>query len=101
MFTKQPIMRKVLLALSPILLFSIWLYGPRVVYITALSVAVCAIIEVLFEKKQGKKASEAVFVTALLFALSMPPLVPLWIVAIGAAFSVFMEIGRASCRERV
>ena len=90
MFTKQPIMRKVLLALSPILLFSIWLYGPRVVYITALSVAVCAIIEVLFEKKQGKKASEAVFVTALLFALSMPPLVPLWIVAIGAAFSVFM-----------
>lgn len=90
MFTKQPIMRKVLIALVPILLFGIWLYGLRVLYITVLSVAVCAVIEVFFEKKQGKKASEAVFVTALLYALSMPPLVPLWIVAVGAAFAVFM-----------
>lgn len=90
MFIKQPIMRKVILSLVPLLVFSVWLYGLRVLAVVAVSVLVSASIEVLFEKKQGKKASEAVFVTALLFALSMPPLVPLWIVAVGSAFAVFM-----------
>lgn len=90
MFIKQPIMRKVILSLIPLLAFSIWLYGLRVLAVTAVSVLVSAGIEVIFEKKQGRKASEAVFVTALLFALSMPPLVPLWIVAVGSAFAVFM-----------
>ena len=90
MFIKQPIMRKVMLSLIPIGVLGIWLYGIRVLAVIAVSVLVSVAIEVLFEKKQGRKPSEAVFVTALLFALSMPPLVPLWIVAVGSAFAVFM-----------
>lgn len=90
MFIKQPVMRKVIISLIPLVVFSVWLYGFRVLVVIAVSVLVSASIEVVAEKKQGKKASEAVFVTALLFSLSMPPLVPLWIVAVGSAFAVFM-----------
>ncbi len=90
MFQKQPMMRRVLYALAPIAAFSVWLYGPRVVLTLAVSLGVGFLVEYLFEKKRGGKVSEAVLVTGTLFALSMPPAAPLWIVAIGVAFAVFM-----------
>jgi len=89
-FQKQPMMRRVLYALAPIAAFSVWLYGPRVALTLATSLGVGFLVEYLFEKKKGGKVSEAVLVTGTLFALSMPPAAPLWIVAIGVAFAVFM-----------
>jgi Na+-transporting NADH:ubiquinone oxidoreductase subunit B len=83
-------MRRVLYSLAPIAVFAVWLYGLRVVTILAVSLAVGVLVEYLFEKKKSGKVSEAVLVTATLFALSMPPGAPLWIVAIGIAFAVFM-----------
>lgn len=90
MFQKQAVMRRVLYALVPIAVFAIWLYGLRVLAVLAVSLAVGVLVEYLFEKKKGGKVSEAVLVTASLFALSMPPGAPLWIVALGIAFAVFM-----------
>lgn len=90
MFQKQAVMRRVLYALAPIAVFAVWLYGLRVLAVLAVSLAVGVLVEYLFEKKKGGKVSEAVLVTATLFALSMPPAAPLWIVAIGIAFAVFM-----------
>ncbi|OHD78676.1 MAG: NADH:ubiquinone oxidoreductase, Na translocating, B subunit [Spirochaetes bacterium RIFOXYC1_FULL_54_7] len=90
MFQKQAVMRRVLYALTPIAAFAVWLYGLRVLAVLAVSLAVGVLVEYLFEKKKGGKVSEAVLVTATLFALSMPPGAPLWIVAIGIAFAVFM-----------
>ncbi len=90
MFQKQLLMRKVLYSLLPIVLFSVWLYGPRVLAVLAISIAVGVLVEYLFERKKAGKVSEAVLVTGTLFALSMPPAVPLWIVPIGVAFAVFM-----------
>jgi len=89
-FQKQAVMRRVLYSLVPIAVFAVWLYGLRVVAILAVSLAVGIVVEYLFEKQKGGKVSEAVLVTATLFALSMPPGAPLWIVAIGIAFAVFM-----------
>jgi Na+-transporting NADH:ubiquinone oxidoreductase subunit B len=89
-FQKQAVMRRVLYALAPIAAFAIWLYGLRVLAVLAVSLAIGVLVEYLFEKKKGGKVSEAVLVTATLFALSMPPGAPLWIVAIGIAFAVFM-----------
>jgi len=90
MFQKQLMMRRVLYALAPIAGFAVWAYGPRVLGVLAMSLAVGTLVEYLFERKKGGKVSEAVLVTGTLFALSMPPAVPLWIVALGAAFAVFM-----------
>lgn len=90
MFQKQLMMRRVLYALAPIAALSIWLYGPRVVLVLALSLGTGVLVEYLFEKRKGGKVSEAVLVTGTLFAMAMPPAVPLWIVVVGMAFAVFM-----------
>lgn len=88
MFQKQLMMRKVIYSLIPIFLFSILLYGWRSVAI-AVVVFPCGIFaEYVFTKPKGKKVSEAVLVTCMLYILSMPPAVPLWIAAIGVIFGV-------------
>ncbi len=90
MFQKQVVMRKVLLGLAPIFLLSLYLYGIRAIGVAAVTFALGVLVEYLVEKKRGKKPSEAVLVTCALYSLSMPPAVPLWIVAIGILFAVFM-----------
>lgn len=90
MFQKQPIMRRVLLSLAPIFLFSFYLYGLRFAAIVAVVFPLGILVEYLFEKSRGKKPTEAVLITCSLYALSMPPVVPLWIVAVGILFAVFM-----------
>lgn len=90
MFQKQPIMRKVLYSLAPIFLFSIYLYGLRPIVTALVVFPLGVLVEYFFEKRRGKKVSEAVLVTCALYTLSMPPVVPLWIVAVGILFTVFM-----------
>ncbi len=92
-FLKQPMMRKVLIALAPIYLFSLWMYGLRVLA-AALVVFVCGIgTEWLFERKRQGKVSEAVLVTCALYTLAWPPATPLWILAVGIIFAVAMAKG--------
>jgi len=90
-FLKQPMMRKVLIALAPIYLFSLWMYGLRVIA-AAVVVFVCGIVtEWLFERKRQGKVSEAVLVTCALYALAWPPKTPLWILAVGIVFAVVLS----------
>lgn len=44
--------------------------------------------EILFAMKRGHEVNEGFFVTSVLFALIMPPNVPLWQVALGISFGV-------------
>ncbi|MHB0776954.1 NADH:ubiquinone reductase (Na(+)-transporting) subunit B [Halomonas sp. WWR20] len=44
--------------------------------------------EVLFAVKRGHEVNEGFFVTSILFALILPPTVPLWQVALGITFGV-------------
>ena len=92
-FLKQPMMRKVLIALAPLYLFSLWMYGLRVVA-AALVVFVAGIgTEWLFERRRQGKISEAVLVTCALYTLAWPPRTPLWILAVGIIFAVSMAKG--------
>ncbi len=88
MFQKQPIMRKVLYSLSPVFLFAVFIYGPYFLAVSALVFAAGILTEYLFMKHGGKKTSEAVLVTCMIYALSLPPAVPLWIAATGIIFGV-------------
>lgn len=90
MFQKQLMMRRVLISLVPIFLFSLYLYGLRTLAVFAVTFVLGIGTEYLIERNRGKKASEAVLVTCALYAFSMPPAVPLWIVAVGILFAVFM-----------
>ncbi len=92
-FLKQAIMRRVLYALAPIFLYSIWLYGWRPVAILAVSVVLGTLTEWLFERSRKKKVSEAMLVTSVLYALALPPVTPLWVVATGIVFAAAIGKG--------
>jgi len=86
---KQPMMNKVLYSLIPIILFSIFLFGWRVFTVILVSNIAAFITEYLFvHKKKGGKVSMAVFVTATLLALTLPPTIPYWIAVVGVVFGV-------------
>lgn len=87
---KQKIMRRVVLALLPIFLFSTYLYGWRPLILLAVSYIFGVLTEYVVEKKRGKRVSEAVLVTCTLYALSLPPATPLWIAIVGIIFGVFI-----------
>lgn len=89
-FQKQAVMRRVLYSLIPIFLFSIYLYGWRSIAVAAVVFLFGIMTEYFFTKSQNKKVSEAVLVTCALYALSMPPLIPLWIAAVGIVFAVLI-----------
>ncbi len=44
--------------------------------------------EVLFAMKRGHEVNEGFFVTSILFALILPPTIPLWQVALGISFGI-------------
>ncbi|ABV38034.1 NADH:ubiquinone oxidoreductase, subunit B [Shewanella sediminis HAW-EB3] len=56
--------------------------------IYAVSFAVGGIWEVLFASVRGHEVNEGFFVTSILFALTLPPNIPLWMVALGITFGV-------------
>ena len=90
MFQKQDMMRRVLVALIPIYLFSIYLYGLRLLILGVIVFFVGISIEYFFEKSRKKKVSEAVLVTCSLFLLSLPSQTPWWIAIVGIVFSVLI-----------
>jgi len=56
------------------------------IYITTFLVGIAW--EVLFAMKRGHEVNEGFFVTSILFALTCPPDIPLWQVALGISFGV-------------
>ncbi|WFF73875.1 RnfABCDGE type electron transport complex subunit D [Proteiniclasticum sp. QWL-01] len=89
--TKQKMMRTVLWSLLPIYLFSIYLFGWRVLLVLAVSLVSAFAGElVIMRMINGDKAkvSEAALVTAALFTLTLPPTIPLWITVVGTLFGI-------------
>jgi Na+-transporting NADH:ubiquinone oxidoreductase subunit B len=62
----------------------LWYFLP----IYAVTFIVGGFWEVLFAMKRGHEVNEGFFVTSILFALSCPPTLPLWIVALGISFGI-------------
>jgi Na+-transporting NADH:ubiquinone oxidoreductase subunit B len=87
-FLKQPMMRKVIYALLPILIFAVGNFGWVVFSKVFLSILISVFVEWLFEKKKGKPVSEAAIVTGFLIGLILPPAVPFWIVIVASSFAI-------------
>jgi Na+-transporting NADH:ubiquinone oxidoreductase subunit B len=85
---RQPVNRRVLIALLPCVAGSIYFFGWRCLFILIWSIIVGFIVEFIFSRQRGEPVSEAVFVTSTIFALIMPPTVPLHVLTIGVAFAV-------------
>ena len=85
---RQPVNRRVMIALLPCVAGSIYFFGWRCLFILIWSALVGFIVEFIFSRQRGEPVSEAVFVTSTIFALIMPPTVPLHVLTIGVAFAV-------------
>lgn len=95
-FMKQKMMTKVLISLIPIYVFSVWLYGLRVLALLAFVLLVGLPAEYwVMRQIQGSRAkvSEAAIVTAALFTLTLPPTVPFWIAGVGIVVALILAKG--------
>ena len=85
------VMRLVIVALLPSFIFSIYLFGLRVLLITLVSILASVVCEALMQKMLGRKITitdTSAVLTGLLLAFNLPPGVPLWLPAIGSAFAI-------------
>ena len=85
---KQPMMRKVIYALVPIIISAIYFFGWRVLTLLIVVSFFGSLTEWIFVRKTTKKITEAVWVTSVLFTLTLPPATPYWIAIIGIIFGV-------------
>ena len=88
---KQPAMRKVLLALVPCIAGGWYYFGIRSLAMIAFCCGWGFFLEWLFCRSRKEPVSEAVFVTAVLFALVMPPGVGWHVLAVGMAISIIFS----------
>ncbi len=85
---KQPMMRRVLVSLIPIITFSIYSHGWRVFSVLALVTVAGVVTEYIFEKSRNGKPSESILVSCFLYTLILPVTVPYWIAVVGIIFAV-------------
>lgn len=88
---KQPAMRKVMFALLPCAAGGVYYFGWRSLAMILFCCGCGYLFEWLFCRKRGEAVSEAVFVTAVLFALVMPPGVGWHVMAVGMGFAVIFS----------
>lgn len=91
LFTKQKMMRMVLVSLIPVALFSVFLFGWRhMVMGLVVALAACAAEYLIMRtiQKEKTKISEAALVSAALFTLTLPPQLPMWMAVVGIVFGI-------------
>ena len=89
--TTQSIMRDVIIAMVPALLFACFNFGLRALTLTAVSVAGCVFFEWLYRKLMKKPQSIqdlSSVVTGMLLAFVCPVQIPYWMILIGDFFAI-------------
>ncbi len=87
-FLRQPIMNRMLYALTPVAAAGVYFFGWRVAALLVVSSVAGLVTEWLMASRRAKPVSVACFVTTALFALSLPPTLPFWQAAVGVAFGI-------------
>jgi Na+-transporting NADH:ubiquinone oxidoreductase subunit B len=86
----QKPMLKVCYALLPLAVFSIYLFGWRSAALIAVTFIFGIAAEAAFTFREGKPVTSAALVTCLIFSLSLPPSLPLWMAAVGIIIGVVL-----------
>lgn len=97
---KQPVMRRMMVALLPCILASVYFFGWRSLFLVFVSCAVGLATEYLFTRQRNEPVTEAVFVSAIIYTLIMPPTIPWHILIFGMVFAVMfgkMVFGGFGC----
>ena len=89
------VMLRVILALIPGAITMIWLFGWGILINMVLATVTAVACEAFCIKLRGRPVAPVLrdlsaVVTALLFAIAIPPLLPWWLTVLGAAFAIIM-----------
>lgn len=82
-------MRTVIISLIPIVIASIYFFGWRSLLLLIVVTIAGLATEWVFEKRYNRKVSEAVFVSCILYTMTLPSATPFWIAIIGIVFGIF------------
>lgn len=88
--TTTKIMRDVIIALVPALIWGAYIYGPRAITLTAVSVISSVLFEYLYRKllkKSNTVGDLSAAVSGVLLAMSLPVSAPLWMPVVGTFFA--------------
>lgn len=94
--TTKVLMSDVIVALIPLLIWGTYVYGLRVLTVTAISIISCVVFEALFNiilKKKVPVGDLSAVVSGLLLAFNLPATIPLWIPVVGALFAMVIVKG--------
>lgn len=94
-FSRDPLdikryMTMVIIGLLPCVAASLYFFGLQVIPIIIVSYIAGGVVEVAFAVIRKEEINEGFLVTGLIFPLILPPTTPLWMVAVGCAFGVFV-----------
>ena len=87
----EEIMRNVVFALSPVCIFAVYTFGIAAALVLATATLSCIATEHILCKVTGRASTIgdwSVAITGLLYGLTLPPDLPLWMVAVGGIFAV-------------
>lgn len=87
----EVIMRNVVYALVPVCIFAIYSFGSAAALVLATASISCVATEHLLCRKTGQASTIgdwSAAVTGLLYGLTLPPDLPLWMVAVGGIFAI-------------
>lgn len=87
-FLKQPMMSNTFFALIPLLICGIYFYGWHVLTIFLITLFFALLTEYLFARLLKQKISTAIFVSVILYVLTLPPTIPIWISVVGIIFGI-------------
>jgi len=85
------IMLNVFLALLPVTVFAVYAFGNGAALVLAMAVTSCVLTEDLLCRATRRPTTVgdwSVAITGLLYGLTLPPELPLWMVAVGGVFAV-------------
>lgn len=94
--TTRVLMSDVIIAMLPLVIWGAYIFGPRVITVTAISVISCVLFEFLFNliiKKPSPVGDLSAVVSGMLLAFNLPATIPLWIPVVGAAFAMIVVKG--------
>lgn len=85
---KQKPMRAMLIGLVPVTVMSVYFFGWRSLALVLFCCLIAYLTEIVFETFRKATPTESILVSGVLFGLSLPPFVPMWIAAVGMVFGV-------------
>ncbi len=76
------------LAVAPAALAGIYFFGWRTLVVIVVSYLFGGLVDLAFSLVRGRTLTEGLLVTGILYALLLPPWVPLWLVALGMIVAI-------------